>query len=80
MTNSVEAEEIPLDVEGFELFKRNVMVTAKLLAREIDHVFYTMGFDEIVPPVVRYVLAVTLCCMPVILVLVLLCCCNDDFL
>ncbi len=48
------------------------------MAREIDYVFYSMGFDEIVPPVVRYVLALTVCCMPIILVIVLLCCCSDD--
>ena len=80
LTNSVEAEQIPEHLEGWDLFLKNVEMTKKSVAREIDHLFHEMGYAEAIPPYARYTLAILVCCLPVIMVCVLLFACNDDYI
>jgi len=42
-------------------------------------VFYETGYDKLVPPTWRYIIAGTLCSMPVLLVCVLICCFTNDY-
>jgi len=52
-------------------------VTAKDIAREIDYLFKSYGYDEFVPPFARYLLVVLLCCSPILLLFILMCFCDD---
>lgn len=78
MTNSVQAEEIPQNLEGLAYYQKAFTLFLKNFAREIDHLFYEWGYES-VPPTYRYVLAGSVCSLPLVLVLILICCCTDDF-
>ena len=51
---------------------------AKDGAREIDMLFVHFGYDKMVPPTARYMLAIGIITLPITLLIVLLCCCGDD--
>jgi hypothetical protein len=51
----------------------------KEFAREIDHLFISYGYGEMVPPTARYLIIAGFCATPVILLFVLMLCCNDDY-
>jgi hypothetical protein len=52
---------------------------AKDFGREIDAIFVRYGYDQMVPPMARYLLLVAFCCTPIVLLFVLICCCDDTY-
>lgn len=74
-----DAELIPRRLEGFDWVKRQAEISAKGFMKEIDYLFESNGFGDTVPPSVRYLLVVGLCCTPIVLLIILLCMCDDGY-
>lgn len=70
---------MPRKLEGFEYLQRQILLTLREMASEIDNIFYHYGLAEYLPPTARYLTVIALCFTPVMLLLLLLFCCDDGY-
>ena len=74
-----EQEEIPKNLEGFAYWQRYAQRAAKDAAREIDMLAVQYGMDKMLPPVARYLLALSVVVLPVVMLFVMICCCTEEY-
>ena len=71
---SEEAEEIPADLGTAEFFIRHFVKETNDFAREIDFLFYDIGLDVYISPLIRYMIVASLIIVPLVMLLVIMIC------